>query len=31
VAISPYVEVTYSTEENEDALRNGGAMMKKKM
>jgi hypothetical protein len=31
VAISPYVEVTYSTEENEDAFRNGGAMMKKKM
>src|SRR5215475_13509335 len=27
VAISPYVDVTYSTEENDDAFRNGGAMM----
>src|SRR5215469_5518590 len=31
VAINPYVELTYSTDENEDAFRNGGATMKKKM
>ena len=31
VAISPSVDVTYRTEENEAAVRNGGAMMKKKM